>query len=275
MRGILFLFALASTLMTASPVVSRPVVNMHSGPTGDSDVVSQARFGENVSVLEASGEWLRIRTADDYSGWVPGIALSAREVPYDANAQVSAMFAHLYREKSIMKHAPMMTLPFEARLQVSDTGDERWLETTLPDGRTAWVQRGDISLNPQPVDTVAMLDLSRRFLGLPYTWGGTSSYGYDCSGFTQMLLRQRGILMPRDARDQAAWEGVKPVGRSDLEAGDLLFFGDSADRITHTGMYLGGGEFIHATARLKPAIQISRLEDPHWNDFFKIARRLK
>ncbi len=103
--------------------------------------------------------------------------------------------------------------------------------------------------------------MAHKFLGITYTWGGVSSFGFDCSGFTQMLERQRGIEMPRDADLQAAWSGVIPVEREDLQPGDLLFFGASAAKITHTGMYLGNGEFIHDTTHDHPGVQISRLDD--------------
>jgi gamma-D-glutamyl-L-lysine dipeptidyl-peptidase len=120
-----------------------------------------------------------------------------------------------------------------------------------------------------------MLALSRKFLGLPYTWGGTSSYGYDCSGFVQMLERRRGILMPRDAQPQADWSGVEPVDRKNLEPGDLLYFGSSAKHITHTGMYLGEGKFINATTHLTPMVRIDDLNEEYWTRLLVAARRVK
>jgi len=100
-----------------------------------------------------------------------------------------------------------------------------------------------------------------------------STFGFDCSGFTQMLCRRRGIAIPRDAAPQAAWEGMVPVERDRLEPGDLVFFGESPQQITHTGMYIGDGEFIHATAWQRPVVQVSRLDDPHWSQLLVACRR--
>ena len=90
-----------------------------------------------------------------------------------------------------------------------------------------------------------------------------------------MLERSRGIFMPRDADQQAAWDGVVQVDRKDLQAGDLLFFGESEKKITHTGMYIGNGEFIHDTTNTHPLVQISRLDDEPWTKLLVAARRVK
>jgi cell wall-associated NlpC family hydrolase len=90
-----------------------------------------------------------------------------------------------------------------------------------------------------------------------------------------MLFRQRGVTIPRDAGPQMRWEGFVKVERGELAAGDLVFFGASPEKITHTGMYIGGGEFIHATTWEKPVVQISRLDDPHWTALLVACRRLK
>ncbi|HUK17226.1 MAG TPA: NlpC/P60 family protein [Bryobacteraceae bacterium] len=258
--------------------VLQPVVNMYSKPTEDADVVSQAIYGVNVGVLEHHEGWARIRTPDDYTGWAPLASLKIG-VPYAAEgrvAQVISMFAHIYREASVTRHAPLLTVPFEAKLEITADGAEnRWLEVRLVDGRTGWVQTGDVAFDRKPVSTAEMLALSKKFLGLPYTWGGTSSYGYDCSGFMQMLERQRGVLMPRDAQPQADWSGVAPVSRQNLEPGDLLYFGGSDKRITHTGMYLGEGKFINATTYQTPMVRIDDLSDPHWVKLLVAMRRVK
>lgn len=257
----------------------QPVVNMHSAPTAESDVVSQAIYGANVDLLEQKDNWGRIRTADDYTGWVPLPALRpGRSYAVQGRvAEVQSLFAHLYREADVTKRAPLLTVPFETRLELVAEGrdDARWLQVRLPDDRTAWVQRGDLAFDPKPLGVSEMLEFSKRFLGLPYTWGGTSSFGYDCSGFVQMLCRRRGVTLPRDARLQAHCDAVVPVPREELAPGDLLYFGSSDQRISHTGLYLGGGKFINATTYQTPTVRIDDLNDPHWSQRLVAIRRVK
>jgi gamma-D-glutamyl-L-lysine dipeptidyl-peptidase len=88
-------------------------------------------------------------------------------------------------------------------------------------------------------------------------------------------VRARGINMPRDADQQAAWSGVVAVERAALQPGDLLFFGSSAKNITHTGMYIGDGQFIQDTTNGHPVVQISRLDDEPWSHLLVACRRVK
>jgi len=260
-------------------VVLRPVANMYSKPSDEADVVSQSIYGSNVGVIEQREGWAHIRTADDYTGWTPLAALKIGP-PYAAEgrvASVASLFAHIYREPDVTRHAPLLTVPFETRLEISgDSGHEaRWLQVRLADGRSGWVQTGDLTFDTAPIGTAEMLALSRRFLGLPYTWGGTSSFGYDCSGFVQMLERRHGVMLPRDAQPQAESGGLEPVARAELQPGDLLYFGASPHKITHTGMYLGDSQFISATTYRTPVIRIDRLDDPHWARLLVAMRRVK
>jgi cell wall-associated NlpC family hydrolase len=193
------------------------------------------------------------------------------------SVQVESLFANVYREADVTRHRPLLTIPFEARLEVLPVREEdpRWLAVRLVSGRKAWVQRGDVTADLRPRALAEAIEFSRRFLGLPYLWGGTSTYGYDCSGFMQMLCRRRGFVIPRDASKQAAWEGMSTVARDQLRPGDLLYFGAGAEKITHTGMYLGHGEFIDATPWQQPVVRIDRLDDPHWAPLLVAARRIQ
>lgn len=263
----------------AGAAVLQPVANMYADPTEQSEVVSQAICGSNVELLEQKDGWGRVRTADNYTGWMPLSSLRADRT-YAAGgrvAEVQALFAHLYREPDVTTRAPLLTVPFETKLEViaDDPDNERWLQVRLPDDRLAWVQKGDLAFDAKPLSIPAMIELSKRFLGLPYTWGGTSSYGYDCSGFAQMLCRRRGVILPRDSGLQVNCGAVVPVNRDDLAPGDLLFFGSSENKVSHTGVYLGEGKFINATTYRTPTVRIDELNDPHWAKLLVAARRLR
>jgi cell wall-associated NlpC family hydrolase len=202
--------------------------------------------------------------------------------------QVESLFANIYREPDVTRHKPVVTVPFETRLVVipDETAPdaketdrkgthEGWLQVRLPDKSSAWIQAGDVVSDPKPLSIPESIELSKRFLGIPYLWGGSSSFGFDCSGFTQMLVRARGIIMPRDADKQAAWTGVIRVERKDLQPGDLLFFGSSLKDITHTGMFIGNGQFIHDSTNEHPVVQIGRLDDQPWTKLLVACRRVK
>jgi SH3-like domain-containing protein len=263
-------------------VVTKPVVNMLAKPTAESDVTSQVIYGTGVLLLEKQTDWYNIRTADGYTGWVSASdlkALSAKPYAPDGfSVRVAGLSANIYREPDVTKHAPLLQLPREARLELASgkiDDNACWLQVRLIDGQTAWVQNGDVDKGSIPLTIEESLRLARKFLGITYTWGGVSSFGFDCSGFTQMVIRQRGIVMPRDADVQAAWNGVTAVKRKDLQPGDLLFFGASAARITHTGMYLGNGEFIHDTTHDHPGVQIGKLDEMPWTKLLVAVRRVK
>ncbi len=273
MMEVMHLFA----AMVLVSIISRPVANMYSGPSRDTDVVSQAIYGTNVSVLEQKPGWAKIRTPDEYTGWTPTEWMRER-APYAASgrvAEVESLFANIYREPDVTKHEPLLTAPYETRLEVAAERDERWIEVRLVDGVAGWVQRGDVVFDRRPSSLAEMVEFSKRFLGLPYYWGGTSTYGYDCSGYAQMLYRRIGALMPRDAQPQADWSGLAPVDRAQLKPGDLLYFGPSASKITHTGMYVGDGKFINATTHERPMVRIDNLSDPFWTRILLACRRLK
>ncbi|HZC25317.1 MAG TPA: C40 family peptidase [Candidatus Binatia bacterium] len=289
----------AALAVTNTQVVVVPVANMYSHPSDKSDVVSQAIYGSNVKLLVARGEWSRIQTDDHYKGWVPSrhlrIILSGNGYATSGTVvQVDSLFANVYNEPDVTKHKPVVTIPYGVRLErVAENSEvaskstankfaakqiqshEGWIQVYLPDRRNAWVQESDVVADPKPMSIPESIELGKRFLGLPYLWGGRSSFGFDCSGFTQLLVRARGVTMPRDADQQAAWNGVTAVERTDLQPGDLLFFGASAKSITHTGMYIGDGQFIQDTTNGRPVVKISRLDDDPWTKLLVACRRIK
>ena len=115
----------------------------------------------------------------------------------------------------------------------------------------------------------------KRFIGLPYLWGGVSTFGVMIARAIPRCCRRRGVMLPRDAGPQARSSVVVTVSKESLQPGDLLYFGESENKITHTGMYIGNGQFINATAWQKPVVQVCDLSDPHWTKLLVACRRLK
>jgi hypothetical protein len=257
-----------------------PVVNIYAEPSLEAEVTSQALYGAEVEVLAEAEPWVRVRTFDGYEGFTLRTGLcpwTARQGSHVAH--VTQLSANVYGDAEVKSRAPLLNLPFESRLEVTSlqgSGErERWLPVRLLDSTAAFVQRGDVEFERKPCSLEQMLAFAHRFLGITYTWGGTSSYGYDCSGFVQMLFRQAGVSIPRDAQAQADWAGFQPVALEQLQPADVLFFGDSPREITHVGLYLGHAHFIHDTTDIHPCIQISRLDAAPWNERITAQRRLR
>ena len=109
------------------------------------------------------------------------------------------------------------------------------------------------------------------FSGTPYLWGGSSSFGLDCSGFVQLCYLICGITLRRDADIQRNDPRFFPVERNQLQPGDLVFFG-KPDRITHVGMHLEGNAFIHAAGGA--GVIITEWGDDRYSPGYVDARRL-
>jgi gamma-D-glutamyl-L-lysine dipeptidyl-peptidase len=261
--------------------VNEPVIPMRETPMDESKMVSQAVFSEEVDIVEDCGDWLCIATPDGYMGWVASKWVTHSSEPYETDVKIARLAAHLYGVRDT-EYGPIKTLPYGSKLKVLDRSDPRWLTIAFPDGGTGYVQKGDVASETKWLRKEELPEFSRQFLGLPYTWGGRSSFGYDCSGFVQMLYRQMGIHLQRDAKQQIEDRRFQDVDFKELAPGDLLFFGKSEARIVHVGMYLGEGQFIHATVQEnQPWIRISCLSDFQWSGHtgascpYRAARQLK
>jgi len=245
-------------------------------------VQTQALFGQEVLVKEEKDGWAQIIVLDQassknpkgYPGWVP----KAQIVQTQDWKLEERPIAVVDEKKSILygsDYEPIMILSYQTVLPVIEVEGE-WVQVQTPSGE-GLLKAGEISLyetfytrpkgNGQSIVAAGV-----QFLGLPYLWGGMSSYGYDCSGFSYSMCKANGYTIPRDAHDQAA--SGENVELNDIKPGDLLFFAyeEGKGKIHHVGIYYGEGKLLHSPNTGK-TIEIIDLKDTIYEKELCAARR--
>jgi cell wall-associated NlpC family hydrolase len=238
---------------------------------------TQALYGTRVYVLATSGSWTKVavpgqptpRNALGYPGWLATRQLTAAAPASGlSTAVIRRPTAWLWRTPSLTGR--VVEFSYATRLPAV-----RWtstsVEVVLLDGRHGYVARSAVALHAPgtawPTVTGAQLvQEAKRFLGLQYLYGGTSGFGFDCSGFTHSVFSALGRTIPRDAAPQAT-RGVRIASRPVLRPGDLIFFRDASGSIHHVGMYVGGGVMIHSPATGQPVRLVSIYHEPYLSEF--------
>lgn len=196
-------------------------------------VQTQVLYGERVRVTETSGAWSHIvipdqpsqKDARGYPGWVPTVQLTSRAPRTGATVRIAVPTLNV--GGTDLSYGTQLPLVAENTVQ-------------LLDGRRVTVPSGSVSSSP----ALSVLVEARRFLGLPYMWGGTSAFGFDCSGFTMLVYRSVGIALARDT-DQQVHDG-RTVAVRDVRPGDLLFVTDLSGAVVHEAIYVGSGKIIES-----------------------------
>lgn len=244
-------------------IVAVSVANLRSTPGHSQELATQALLGTPLQLLDFADGWYLVRTPDRYLAWLEEGALVAGparmlEAWFDEKLHYCKVPNTLVYA-SPAKEKILTDLVYGNLLRVGGASVGDWTSVILPDGSSGWVLKSTLSAfkawaAPDGLEAGQLLEAANTLAGRPYLWGGTSSKGMDCSGFTKMAYFLNGLVIPRDASQQV--QAGTPVPLDDefsaLRAGDLLFFGnfrtDGSERITHVGCYLGEGRFIHSGA---------------------------
>lgn len=278
-------------------VANLSVINQRYAPNHAAEMATQSLLGTPVKILKKERGNYFIRTPDNYLSWTE----SAGIVP-----MTKAEFENWQRAEKVV-YTEMFGLaytePSENSLPVSDlvAGDilqllseaNGFYKVAFPDKRTAFISvkkaRSYDQWKNQPDPTaVQLLKTARNYLGIPYLWGGTSIKGMDCSGFTKTSYFMHGIVLPRDASQQALVGDKVDIFENDsvsidkalrnLKPGDHLFFAANKKtmRVTHTAIYIGEGEFIQAAGlvRINSMISGSKNYDDFQSRTLVGARRI-
>jgi cell wall-associated NlpC family hydrolase len=216
--------------------VVRGSVALRGAPTMAEGLLTEALFGERLTILDEGGGWSWVQLArDSYVGYVPSDAL--RSEIRETTHRVKAIGTFLYPEPSI-KSSPLMHLPLNAELEIEELG-ERFARVA---GIGYVVARHVAEKHRMALDFV---DIAERFIGTPYLWGGRTRIGLDCSGLLQLALEAAGHACPRDSDMQQAALGETVLIPADLEGlrrGDLIFWPG------HVAMMTDGMMLLHANA---------------------------
>lgn len=212
-------------------------------------VETQALYGTAVTVTATSGTWSKVvvpsqptpRDPRGYPGWLPSWQLtSTRPAPAASVAVVTAPTARVYRSGGLTPASRLMEVSYDTRLPVVAASAAR-VEVALLGGGHGFLRPRDVATYPSTARRSPtgrqVVAQARKFLGLQYLWGGTSGFGYDCSGFAYSVYHVLGRVIPRDAAPQSA-RGTA-VGRASLAPGDLVFFRDASGTVVHVAVYLG------------------------------------
>lgn len=263
-------------------IANLSVINNRYSPSHSAEMATQSLLGTPVQILKKERGYYFVRTPDNYLSWTESAGLvpmnktefeawqSAEKIVY------TSTYGHAYSETSATS-APISDLVAGNLMQVLGKSSG-FYKVSFPDKRIAFIPDNQAQSfaawqgRPNP-DADQILKTARSLLGVPYLWGGTSIKGVDCSGFTKTSYFLNGIVLPRDASQQALVGEKVDIYENDtvsiakclknLQPGDLLFFAADKNtlKITHTALYMGKGEFIQSAGLVRINSMVSGSEN--------------
>lgn len=248
-------------------ITAQSVINFRYGSGYSNESATQTLMGTPLRVLEKRGGWIRAITPEGYIAWVTsGSIQPMNQSEYSdwTSAAKLIITTHytLFRESPSEESAVVSDGVWGNIVRMDGTSGS-YYKVLLPNGKSAFLLKAHAqdfakwvdSRNPTAENILAT---AKQFLGFPYMWGGTSIKAVDCSGFTKSVFFFNGVILERDASQQALTGEEVDIsnGFENLLPGDLLFFGSKAtqerkERITHVGIHISGGEFIHSATSVR------------------------
>lgn len=299
-------------------------------PDFAAELGNQLLMGTPVTIADSSGYWRQVVSPDPYKAWCADKSLTEMDREglerYIAAPKYifTGWYGHLYDRPDEDSGRISDLVAGDLLTAINPAGNNgpaasgirkdrthkfikkgKFIKVWLPSGKPGYVLKKNVEAFYQwaeksGAEAAGIISTAEKFLGVPYLWGGTSVKGVDCSGFTRMVWFLNGVLLPRNASQQAVTGKEIPVNASEdslsasgclpepemkeemlrrialLEPGDLIFFGTKGKdrvRITHVGIYAGGGRFIHASGTVRWGSLIPGDEDYYDLSYKMIAAR--
>jgi gamma-D-glutamyl-L-lysine dipeptidyl-peptidase len=227
------------------------VAGIFSAPTFQSEMITQSLFWEELELIDKKDNWYKVKLFDNYTGWINKFyTIKKNKIDKHATYIETKPFGRIWNKPEI-NSKPILNCTFSNILPAIDTvklNDLWWHKILLPNLKTGWIQ--DFGYEKKTSIRETIESATKNLLGIPYVWGGRSSFGFDCSGFVQTIFKFCGIHLPRDSKDQFTFDKLKPIENKKNEIGDLIFF-SMDDKINHIGISLGDELFIHSSGCVK------------------------
>ncbi len=239
-------------------------VALRQGPSTDVKRLALMDDATPIKVLDKSGDWCKVKLLDGPTGWVLGSFVAAKSrVGLTPQQVIARNEASERRERAASSSSHRTRTASSSRTRrTASSGGRR-------SGRFVRHSR------PEPSAPKAGSDVVRTayaYRGTRYRYGGSARGGFDCSGFTRYVYGQKGVALPHNAAAQFS-RGTR-VSKSDLKAGDLVFFQTTRRSISHVGIYVGGGKFVHASSA-GGRVRVDSLNSGYYSNRYRGARRVK
>lgn len=240
-------------------IVKLSIASLRTGGKHAAEMATQAIMGTPVKILEYAGEWVRVQTPDQYISYVPSNSLhKLTQAEFDTWRKAKRYIITVYQSQLIDSPETELTVSDLVLGNILEYKGEQgdYIKLATPDGREGYVKKTEVkefsSWANQEFDAELIKKVAYRMMGSGYLWGGTSTKVTDCSGLVKVSYFANGIILQRDASQQAlTGEIIKAEDWNKAQLGDLLFFGSKSGRVTHVGIYLQDGEYIHCSGRVK------------------------
>lgn len=296
--------ATGRTLKNGIAFVDASALRLRSGPSTTSKTLDYAYDNEVVILLEKTGSWYKVvynlqtgymhadyldvstrENAELGYGRINGSNVNIRSGPSTANTSIAKgklndtayiiginnqWFKIIYGDKIGYIRSDYMDLteiPYENR-------DSKKTPLFFRGGKSTGVTPSAAALKGNTGVTTtgqAIVNTAKKYIGVPYVWGGSSPSGFDCSGLVQYAFKAHGISLPRTSKQQ--WTAGTLISKSQLKPGDLVFFANTyTTGVSHVGIYVGDNQFIHASS--SKGVIISSLSNSYWAEHYHGCRRV-
>lgn len=245
-----------------------PAASLRTGGRHAAEMATQAILGTPLRVLDSAGEWWYVQTPDGYIAYVPSTSVVAKTPAEMEQWRSARRFIVTSPYQIRVYNTPTTTGVREVVTDLvngcivtavdgNTTATEGRYFVELPDGRRGYVDADAVApieewaaqnFNPDQI-----LDIAYSMEGTPYLWGGMSTKALDCSGLAKVSYFSNGIILMRDASQQAlTGTRIEAKDWRNCQAGDLLFFGNAkTGKVTHVAIYDHDGNYVHSSGRVK------------------------